>query len=603
VSPATFDIGQLRNAYRTRRLSPVDVATEALKRIAAYPDPAVWITRVSEGAVIARAKALAGDDSENMPLFGIPFAVKDNIDCAGLPTTAACPAFAYTPARNAHVVERLIAAGAILLGKTNLDQFATGLVGTRSPYGAPRSVFDSRYISGGSSSGSAVAVAAGLVAFALGTDTAGSGRVPAAFNNIVGLKPTRGLLSTRGVVPACRSLDCVSIFTHTASDGFDVMRVAAGFDPDDDHSRHGPPVLLPENTLRVGVLAPADREFFDDAENARLYEHAIARLAKLGATQVEIDFAPFRKAGTLLYDGAWVAERLAALKAFVTGHEHDMDKSVRAIIAGAARLSAVETFEGQYALAACKRAAETEWARMDVLLMPTAPTQYTVDEVNADPIALNQRLGHYTNFVNLLDCAAIAVPAGFRNDGLPFGVTLVAPAFTDASLAAIADRFHRAQPSGMGAVRNVPVPAESVIPTTHSHDWIEIFVVGAHLSGMPLNHQLTTLGAVLRCEATTAFDYRLFLLRDVKPVRPGLVRTPAFRGPGIPGEIWAVPASRLGSFVAQIPAPLGMGKVTLGNGLKINGFLCEAHAVENAVEITDQGGWRQYSREILRIAD
>jgi allophanate hydrolase len=603
VSPATFDIGQLRDAYRTRRLSPVDVATEALKRIAAYSDPAVWITRVPEGAVIARAKALAGDDPENMPLFGIPFAVKDNIDCAGLPTTAACPAFAYTPARSAHVAERLIAAGAILLGKTNLDQFATGLVGTRSPYGAPRSVFDSRYISGGSSSGSAVAVAAGLAAFALGTDTAGSGRVPAAFNNIVGLKPTRGLLSTRGVVPACRSLDCVSIFAHTASDAFDVMRVAAGFDPDDDYSRHGPPVLLPENTLRVGVLAPADREFFDDAENARLYEHAIARLAKLGATQVEVNFAPFRKAGTLLYDGAWVAERLTALKAFVTGHEHDMDKSVRAIIAGAARLSAVETFEGQYALAACKRAAETEWARMDVLLMPTAPTQYTIDEVNADPIALNQRLGHYTNFVNLLDCAAIAVPAGFRNDGLPFGVTLVAPAFTDASLAAIADRFHRAQPSGMGAVRNVPVPAESVIPTTHSHDWIEIFVVGAHLSGMPLNHQLTTLGAVFRCEATTTSDYRLFLLRDVKPVRPGLVRTPAFRGPGIPGEIWAVPASHFGSFVAQIPAPLGMGKVTLGNGLKINGFLCEAHAVENAVEITDQGGWRQYSRELLRIAD
>ena len=596
-----FEIAGLSHAYDERRLSPVEIAAEALKRIAAYPDPAVWISRVPDDEVMACAEALTHKDPAHLPLFGIPFALKDNIDCAGLPTTAACPAFAYTPAHNAHVVERLLAAGAILMGKTNLDQFATGLVGTRSPYGAPRSVFDTRYISGGSSSGSAVAVAAGLVAFALGTDTAGSGRVPAAFNNIVGLKPTRGLLSTRGVVPACRSLDCVSIFAHTTGDGLDVLRVAAGFDPADDYSRRQAAVSLPEGKLRVGVLPPSEREFFGDDENAKLYEHAIARMESLVGIKVEIDFAAFRKAGALLYEGAWVAERLAALKNFVATHGHEMDKSVHAIVTGAAPLSAVDTFESQYALARHSRAAEAEWAKMDVLLLPTAPTQYTVDEVNADPLALNRRLGHYTNFVNLLDCAAIAVPAGFRSDGLPFGVTLVAPAFTDASLAAIADRFHRADPSGMGAWHDQSLPLKSRIATINAQDWIEVFVVGAHLSGMPLNHQLTTLGAVLRREATTAPDYRLFVLPNAKPPKPGLVRAPGFRGPGIPGEVWAVPSAAFGTFVAEIPAPLGIGKVTLDDGSHVSGFLCEAHALEGAAEITDKGGWRRYALTLLAI--
>jgi allophanate hydrolase len=419
-----FEIAGINQAYYERRLSPVDVAAEALKRIAAYPDPAVWITRVPGDEVMARAEALAQrqKDVEFWSLHGVPFAVKDNIDCAGLPTTAGCPAFAYTPAQNAHVVERLLAAGAILMGKTNLDQFATGLVGTRSPYGAPRSVFDKRYISGGSSSGSAVAVAAGLVAFALGTDTAGSGRVPAAFNNIVGLKPTRGLVSTRGVVPACRSLDCVSIFAHTAGDAWKVRSGMGGHDAGDDYSRRwDDPRHLPQETPRFGVLSPSEREFFGDDQNARLYARAIARMEALGGIKVEIDFSAFRKAGALLYEGGFVAERLAALKAFVATHGHEMDKSVHAIVTGASHLSAVDAFESQYALARHRRAAEAEWAKMDVLLLPTAPTQYTVNEVNADPLALNRRLGHYTNFVNLLDCAAIAVPAGFRNDGLPFG--------------------------------------------------------------------------------------------------------------------------------------------------------------------------------------
>jgi len=588
-----FDVARLREAYRARRLKPAEVAAEALRRIATYPDPAVWITRATEDAVMARANALATIDPESLPLFGIPFAVKDNIDCTGLPTTAACPPFAYSPSMNAHVVERLIAAGAILMGKTNLDQFATGLVGTRSPYGAPRSVFDARYISGGSSSGSAVAVAAGLVAFALGTDTAGSGRVPAAYNNIVGLKPTRGMISTRGVVPACRSLDCVSIFAHTAGDALDVLRAASGFDTADDYSRHETPLVLQESP-RFGVLTSSEREFFGDEENARLYERAIERLEALGGTKVEIDFVPFRKAGALLYEGAWVAERLVALKTFIAEHEQSLDRSVRAIITGAARLPAADAFEGQYALAACRRAADAEWTRMDVLLLPTVPTQYTVDDVNADPIVLNRRLGHYTNFVNLLDCAAVAVPAGFRRDGLPFGVTLVGPAFSDASLAVIADRLHRGAQRGMGAARDQSLPAQSLAAASAVQHWIEIFVVGAHLSRMTLNHQLTALGAVLRREATTAADYRLFVLPDSKPPKPGLVRAPAFRGPGIPGEVWAVPTALFGSFVAQIPAPLGIGKVTLDDGDCVSGFLCEAHAVERALEITDEGGWRSY---------
>jgi allophanate hydrolase len=596
-----FDIAGLRESYVARRLSPVEVATEALHRIAAYPDPAVWIARVPDDAVMARANELAQIDPKSLPLYGIPFAVKDNIDCAGLPTTAACPAFAYTPAHNAHVVECLLAAGAILMGKTNLDQFATGLVGTRSPYGAPRSVFDKRYISGGSSSGSAVAVAAGLVAFALGTDTAGSGRVPAAFNNIVGLKPTRGLLSTRGVVPACRSLDCVSIFAHSAGDAWNVRSAMGSYDEADDYSRRATDARhLRQETPRFGVLSASEREFFGDDENARLYERAIARMEALGGIKVEIDFSAFRKAGALLYEGAFVAERLAALKTFVAEHGHEMDKSVHAIVTGAAPLSAVDAFESRYALASYRRAAEAEWAKMDVLLLPTAPTQYTVDEVNADPLALNHRLGHYTNFVNLLDCAAIAVPAGFRNDGLPFGVTLVARAFADSNLGSIADRFHRAEPSGTGAWRDAPPNPRSAIRAGMG-EWAELFVVGAHLTGMPLNHELRSFGAVFQREAATAKDYRLFVLPETKPPKPGLVRAPGFSGPGIPGEVWNVPLHRFGHFVAGIPAPLGIGKVTLEDGADVSGFLCEAHATDGAAEITNQGGWRRYAVKFLKV--
>lgn len=436
MSGLSFALDDLRDGYKTGRFTPLDVAGEALARIASYKDPAVWISRLPRAEVLARAKALMAVPRD-LPLYGVPFAVKDNIDCAGLPTTAGCPAFAYEPSCDATVVAQLLAAGAILLGKTNLDQFATGLVGTRSPYGAPRCVFDDRYVSGGSSSGSAVAVAAGLCSFALGTDTAGSGRVPAAFNNIVGLKPTRGWLSTSGVVPACRSLDCVSVFAATAREALAVAEIAAGFDPRDPYARAAAPVALPPKA-RIGILAVRDQDFFGDEENARIYRDKAAQLAALGYTVTEIDYAPFRAAAALLYEGAWTAERLAAIAAFLESHEQDVEPSVRAIITGARKLTAMDAFRGQYALAAAARTAEGEWAKMDVLLLPTAPIQETVEAVNADPIARNARLGVYTNFVNLLDYCAIAVPAGFKASGLAFGVTLIAPAFADRDLALLA---------------------------------------------------------------------------------------------------------------------------------------------------------------------
>ncbi|HEY4075355.1 MAG TPA: allophanate hydrolase [Rhizomicrobium sp.] len=436
-----LSIGDLLARYREGTTAPAQVLHDVLARADACPDPGVWIARVPDADIASRAQKLASDPSaKTLPLYGVPFAVKDNIDVAGMPTTAGCPAFAYTPAKNAAVVDRLLAAGAILVGKTNLDQFATGLVGTRSPYGAPRCVFDMDYVSGGSSSGSAVAVARGLAAFALGTDTAGSGRVPAAFNRLVGVKPSRGLLSNTGLVPACRSLDCISIFADDLAGASAVLDVAAGYDETDPYSRVAAPVSLPQN-FRFGVLAGQDRIFFGETGNEKLYDDAIARLAARGGTPVVFDYAPFREAAALLYQGPWVAERYAAIRSFYQDHASDMDPTVRAIIAGAEHFSAIDLFEGQYKLAALKRQSEAAWDTMDVMLLPTAPAQYKVADVNADPVALNARMGTYTNFVNLLDLSALAIPAGFRDDGLAFGVTLIAPAFTDHALLQLALRL------------------------------------------------------------------------------------------------------------------------------------------------------------------
>lgn len=538
----------------------------------------VWIALADRDAAIRRAREV----DPALPLAGVPFAVKDNIDVAGLPTTAGCPAYSHMPARTATVVQRLFDAGAILIGKTNLDQFATGLVGVRSPYGACSNVFDERYISGGSSSGSAVAVAKGLVAFALGTDTAGSGRVPAAFNNLVGLKPTRGLLSAAGVVPACRSLDCVSIFASDPAMAERVWRVAQGADAADPFSRTAAPgadaAPWLAGSFRFGVPRDEELAFFGDPESPVLYKAAIGRLQAIGGTPVTIDFAPFREAAALLYAGPWVAERYAAVGEFAASHVDDVHPVVGSIIRLAASRSAADAYRGLYRLEELKRAAEAQWARIDVMLLPTAGTIYTKAAVEADPVALNTNLGYYTNFVNLMDLAAIAVPAGFRHDGLPFGVSLIGPAFSDEALLALAARCEGG-------------PA---VPRGDAPGCIHVAVVGAHLTGQPLNHQLTERGARLVQSCRTSPEYRFYALANATPPKPGLVREPGFDGPGIALEVWAVPAHHFGSFVAGVPPPLGIGSVQLDTGEWVKGFICEPAAIAEATEITAYEGWTNY---------
>jgi allophanate hydrolase len=586
-------IDALLQDYRNGHRTPADVVGDVLASIAAYADKAVWISLFSPDQLLSRAAALQADPAAlQLPLYGIPFAVKDNIDVLGLPTTAACPDFAYDPPANAAVVQKLLDAGAMVIGKTNLDQFATGLVGTRSPYGAPRCVFDDAYVSGGSSSGSAVSVAAGLVAFALGTDTAGSGRVPAGFNNIVGLKPTKGLVTGTGVVPACRSLDCVSIFAPTAADALAVLRVMEGMDERDAYSRAAKPCRLPLEKFRFGVVAGADRVFCGDAEAASLYESAIAHAQSLGGTPVVFDYTPFRKAAALLYDGPFVAERLAAIETFFDVHAESMDPVVRRIVAGAQGKTAADAFRGIYKLGALARDAARVWQSIDVMLLPTSPTIFRVSEVMAEPVRLNSLLGTYTNFVNLLDYAAIAVPAGFRANGLPAGVTLVGPAFSDHDLAILGSRLHAAAGCGHGRLRDAAVTALPA-PTNVAHT-VELAVAGAHLSGMALNHQLVDLGATLSETINTSPEYKLMALSGTVPPKPGLVRAPGFAGAGIEVEIWRMSARAFGEFVAALPPPMGIGKVVLADGRAVPGFLCEACALLGAVDITKHGGWRGY---------
>ncbi len=584
----SLDIATLTEAYAAGTLTPEAVLTCIYNRIAVEGERPVWISVVPRATALARLKA-----APKGPLWGIPFAVKDNIDVAGLPTTCACPEFASTPARSATVVEKLEAAGAILIGKTNLDQFATGLVGTRSPYGIPSSVFDTDYISGGSSSGSAVAVAGGLASFALGTDTAGSGRVPAAFNNIVGLKPTKGLLSARGVVPACRTQDTVSIFALTSADAARVLDVAAGYDAEDGYSRRAPARScepLPKG-LRVGVpSAPLD--FCGDTEAERLYGLAIARLATLGCETVPFDFTPFKEAANLLYSGPWVAERLAAIKDFAAAKPSAIHEVVRGIILGAEKITGVATFEGMYRLAGLTRRAEAEWAKMDALILPTTPTTYKISQVLADPVRLNSTLGLYTNFVNLMDLSAVAVPAGFRADGLPAGVTVMGRAFDDKRLAVLADALHRSLPDIKLGATSLPLAATPPIATTPSKR-IEVAVVGAHLTGQPLNGQLLERQARRVRTTRTAPGYSFYALANTTPAKPGLVYD-GKGGGNIEVEVWEMDEAGFGSFVALIPPPLGIGTLKLADGALVKGFLCEAHAVHDAEDITRHGGWRAW---------
>lgn len=595
--PTILDLASLKAAYAAG-LSPLDAVEEIIARRKASDDPAIFITMTPDDELRAAARELLAraPGPNSLPLWGIPFAVKDNIDVAGLPTTAGCPAFAYHPEEDATLVARLKAAGAIVIGKTNLDQFATGLNGTRSPHGAPRSVFDRNYVSGGSSSGSAVAVASGLASFSLGTDTAGSGRVPAAFNNLVGIKPTPGLVPNVGVVPACRSVDVVTVFAATVGDGIAVRKVMEGYDARDPFSRQAAPASLPSSGPRIGVLDGAEREFYGNKDVEALYDAAIERAKSLGAVIVPFDYAPFRQAAELLYNGPWVAERLAAVKDFLETNAGDFDPTVRTIIEGAKAYDAVAAFEGRYRLEALRQKTKVEWEKVDFLILPTSPTTYSVEEMQADPIVKNGHFGRYTNFANLLDCAAIAIPAGFDADGhLPAGVMLVGPAFTDEALAPFADAMHRALSAGMGKDRTAALPVASRVAPA-SNDFVPIVVVGAHLTGMPLNHQLTEGGGYRVKTCRTDGSYRLFALPGTTPPKPGLVRDPDFRGDGVDVEVWALPPAAFGRFVQNIPAPLGVGKITLDDGSSVSGFLCETHAVAGALDITEHGGWRNYVR-------
>src|SRR5580692_8413557 len=514
----TETVAEILDAYRCGALKPEDIVARNFARIRRHGDPAIFIALREEADVVAEAKALARDGDTALALYGIPVAVKDNIDVKGLPTTAACPAFSYRPGKDATSVAKLRQAGALILGKTNLDQFATGLVGVRTPYGIARNLFDNKLIAGGSSTGSALAVAAGFTPLALGTDTAGSGRVPAAYSNIVGLKPSRGMVSCAGVVPACRTLDCVSVLALTVDDAMTMLNVIAGPDAADPYS-HPRPVgaagPVPDG-VKLGVPLPGQRLFFGDTMSAKAYDEALARLTGLGAKIAEIDIEPFYAAARLLYDGPWVAERYLVTKALIASSPESLHPVTRQIILAGAHRTAAETFAAFYQLEELRRVAEHTFRTIDALVLPTAPTIYTVEQVLADPIQLNSRLGTYTNFVNLLDLCGLAVPSSMRADGAPFGITLLAPAGADAVLAAIGRDYHAATGLPLGALKHAqpPLSKPSAVPAAGE---IAIAVVGAHLSGMPLNGELRTAGARLLGQAATTAHYRLYALAGMEP--------------------------------------------------------------------------------------
>ncbi|MER8584321.1 allophanate hydrolase [Mesorhizobium sp. M1338] len=594
MSEVRFDIGSLHAAYAAG-VSVTAMIDAVHARIAAADDPGIFIHLPGKADMLAQAQKLGPFDPVAKPLWGVPFAVKDNIDVAGMPTTAACAEYAYMPEADATVVARLKAAGALVVGKANLDQFATGLVGVRTPYPIPRNAVDASLVPGGSSSGSAVATARGIVSFALGTDTAGSGRIPAGLNNIVGLKPTVGTLSAAGVVPACRTLDCVSVFALTVDDAYRVFSVAAARAAADPYSRDiaVQPLAVRPPMLIVGIPAKADLKFFGDAAMQAGFEASLAMLSRLGCRLVEIPFGDFYATANLLYEGAWVAERYAAIRDFMEANEAALHPVTRKIIGGARNLSAADAFRGLYALQAYRAKLAPVIASVDLFCVPTAPTHYTTAAVLADPIETNSRLGTYTNFVNLLDMCGIAVPTGKRDDGLPMSVTLLAPAGRDALTAALARDLHAASGLSLGATG---WQQPGFLPAASSADdgMIDLVVVGAHLSGMPLNGQLSQLGARFSRSAKTSAAYRLYALAGQSVPKPGLLRV-AEGGAAVEVEVWRLSADAFGRFVAAIPPPLGIGTIELEDGSSAKGFLVETAGLSGASDISSFGGWRRFA--------
>jgi allophanate hydrolase len=598
----TETVATIVAAHRAGETTPARTVARSFARIRAHDDPAVFISQRAEDEAIAEAEQLAKRDP-GLPLYGVPVAVKDNIDVAGLPTTAACPAYAYTPAHDATAVAKLRAAGAIVVGKTNLDQFATGLVGVRSPYGIPRNALRRDLIPGGSSSGSAVAVAAGLVPLALGTDTAGSGRVPAMYNNIVGLKPSVGLVSTAGLVPACRTLDCVSIFGLTVDDAFAALEVIAGPDKADPFSRARPlgHQSAPPASFTLGVPQKGQLLFFGDQIAAPAYDRALQRWSDLGARFTEIDLEPFYETARLLYEGPWVAERYLVVRDLIASAPEAVHPVTREIVLSGTRQSAADAFAALYRLESLRRATERLLTDVDALVLPTAPTTYTVAQVLANPIELNSRLGTYTNFVNLLDLCALALPASLDDDRTPFGVTLLAPAGSDARLASLGRVFHADTRLPLGALGLAHPPLIPLGNGLRSGE-VAIAVVGAHLSGMALNGELKALDGRLLQTTTTAQDYRLYALRGTAPAKPGLLRVEAGLGAAIEVEVWALATEAFGGFVANVPPPMSIGTVRLADGSAVKGFLVEPQATIGARDISEYGGWRAFLAEAKQAA-
>ena len=592
MTDMSLDLANLRQAYADG-VSPEEIVRLVYRRIAAAGDPGIFISLVDEASALVRARALGAYDPQK-PLWGAPFAIKDNIDFADLPTTAGCAAFAYTPDEDAFCVARLLAAGAIMIGKTNLDQFATGLVGVRSPYPIPRNAFDPSIVPGGSSSGSAVAVARGLVTFALGTDTAGSGRVPAGLNNLVGLKPTLGAVSTRGVVPACRTLDCVSVFALTVSDAYAAFQEIAAFDSKDGFSRavSTTPMGAAQPRIRIGVPDARSLIFGGDDLAREAFDVARQDATACGADIVEIDMQPFYEVARLLYEGPWVAERYQGVRPFIESSPDFFHPVTRAIIEGAKRFSAADAFGALYRLADLKRAAASIWKDFDAIMTPTYPRPRTIADLTADPIGPNSELGTYTNFVNLMDLCALAIPAQFRADGFPNSVTLIAPAGRDGQIAAFGAALHARAGVPLGATGRT-ARTQSALASCAQPGEIEVAVVGAHLSGMALNGELTSRGAHFLRACETEPQYRLFALPGGPPRRPGLLRV-ASGGAAIATEVWAVPGATFGSFVAGVPAPLGIGTTCLADGTRPKGFIVENIATTDAEDISDWGGWRAY---------
>lgn len=594
----------LRAHYQRGDFTPRELIALLRDRSKQFVDRNIWIHELSDAEIEFYLSALDKRSIADAPLYGIPFAIKDNIDLANIETTAACKAVAFTPSEDAFVVNNFIAAGAIPLGKTNLDQLATGINGTRSPWGPGRNSFDPQYISGGSSSGSAIAVALGLASFSLGTDTAGSGRIPAAFNNIVGWKPSRGLLSSRGMLPACRTLDCITLFALTANDINALVPFAVRYDEQDAYARQNPAYNSSNNgavanafgtptkkSFEFGVPRADQLEFYGDERYQTAFAKSIELLESIGGKKREIDFSNFLDAARLLYEGPWIAERYHGIRELIDNNPSALLPVIQTIIGSGRDKSAVATFDAMYKMQEFRRSIEGLISSLEFIATPTAGTHFTIEQMLAEPILRNSELGYYTNYMNLLDLAAVAVPTQIMDNGMPFGITLFSDRFTDLRLLSYAQLLQATTQLPLGAIKkSVEFPT---LPPRAELSTTKVVVCGAHMEGLPFNGQLLARQGKLISKTKTSPNYRFYVLPGAAIQRPGLIRVDS-NGSSIEVEVWGIPSTEFGSFVAAIPQPLGIGKVELESGEWLTGFICEGYAVNGAQDITELGGWREY---------